>query len=414
MTNASDAKDFLEKLYFNLKQAYHDGDVAIKVEDLYGKLGMTYAFEIGPYLCWIPPLITVILVIVFRRKKLLGVTQKFILSIMVADLLYTTISSVRDTLLRVFEMHYGFLEHHICAEVVYSFRFQMICHTTSVWLKTLMSLHQVLLVGFPLKVKLYNLSAGLGCFLIFHIVFCLIFLLLLTSPTFEPVPMIQDYRIGDSMRRILGCRLAPYGLLHIPSLSTLSTLTVSISYLILMYAQAIPFVLHFISIVLLIILLTKHIRTLSVLVHNAPVERIKYVSLLKVNIGLGISFFLQELPIIFFFIYQVVLVSDHVTYDKIYSKYQGVAIAIMSISFSIGKPIDLMIYASLSQSFKQEIRKLIRFVGRAGTPIRNTIRRRRVKRNTNGNVRTLTAPSRQEATEKPSTLDQTVESAVSI
>ena len=269
-----------------------------------------------------------------------------------------------------------------------------------------MSLHQVLLVGFPLKVKLYNLSAGFYCFLIFHLIFCLIFLLLLTFPSFEPVPMVQHYRIGDSMRRILGCRLASYGLFHI---SSLPTLTVSVSYLILMYAQAIPFMLHFISIVLLIILLTKHIRTLSVLVHNAPVERIKYVSLLKVNIGLGISFFLQELPIIFFFIYQVVLVSDHVTYDKIYSKYQGVAIAIMSISFSIGKPIDLMIYASLSQSFKQEIRKLIRFVGRAGTPIRNTIRRRRVKKNTNGNVRTSTAPPR-----KASTLDQTVESAVSI
>ena len=37
---------------------------------------MMYAFQIGPYLCWIPPLITVILFIVLRRKKLLGVTQK--------------------------------------------------------------------------------------------------------------------------------------------------------------------------------------------------------------------------------------------------------------------------------------------------------------------------------------------------
>ena len=122
MTNKSDSYDFAMNLFVSLKQAQYNGERVLKMDALYGRWGMTYAFQIGPYLSWIPPLITVILSIVFRRKKLLGVTQKFVFSIMVADLIYTTISFVLDTSLRIFRTHYGFLEHHICLEVVYFFR----------------------------------------------------------------------------------------------------------------------------------------------------------------------------------------------------------------------------------------------------------------------------------------------------
>ena len=356
MTNKSDSYDFAMNLFVSLKQAQYNGERVLKMDALYGRWGMTYAFQIGPYLSWIPPLITVILFIVFRRKKLLGVTQKFILSIMVADVIYTFVAFVRDTLLRAFEMHYGFLEYRVCLEVVYSFRFQMICHSTSVWLKSLMSLHQVLLVGFPLKVKLYNLSAGFYCFLIFHFIFCTMFLIVLNFPTIEPIPLIQEYRPGTPLRRVLGCRLAASDIFKTTSLTQSSALSTTV----LLYTQVIPFVLHFFTIVALVILLTKHIRTLSILMNNISVERIKYLSLLKVNIGLGISFFLQELPVIFFSLYQVGTVSDKETHDNISRKYQGFAFAIMSISFCVGKPIDLIIYASLSKSFKEEIQGLLK------------------------------------------------------
>lgn len=156
------------------------------------KLGMTYTFEVGIYFWLVPPLVTVIMFVIFKRNKLLRVTQKFIISIMVINLCYITTSFVRDTILKVFDMHYGFLDYDVCSDVIILLRIQLIFHTSSLWMSTLMTLHHLLLVGFSLKVKLCNLSAYFTAFIAAHILLSVSFLLILTFPSFEPVSFIQE------------------------------------------------------------------------------------------------------------------------------------------------------------------------------------------------------------------------------
>lgn len=118
-----------------------------------------YSLQFGYILYSLPPLVTSLMFVIFKLRKLLGVFQKFILSIMFIDLSYTSPSNIRDIILRVSQMHYGFKEYRVCVEIIVSFRVQMFLYVTSVWLKSIMSLHQVLFVGFPMRVKQHNLSA---------------------------------------------------------------------------------------------------------------------------------------------------------------------------------------------------------------------------------------------------------------
>lgn len=89
-----------------------------------------YSLQFGYILYSLPPLVTSLMFVIFKLRKLLGVNQKFILSIMFIDLSYTSPSNIRDIILRVSQMHYGFKEYRVCVEIIVSFRVQMffICH----------------------------------------------------------------------------------------------------------------------------------------------------------------------------------------------------------------------------------------------------------------------------------------------
>lgn len=351
------ALEKLTNVVLGLEKAYYDGVGVLKLEHMYGYWGMQYNFQFGYFLNALPPVVTILMFVIFKRKKLLGVTQKFILCIMVMDLFYTTISSIRDILLRAFQMHYGFMEFRVCSEIIVSFRVQLFLHVTSIWLKTLMSLHQVLLIGFPFKVKQHNLSTYFYTFVLVHVILCLFFFLFFSAPVFEPVPLIQEFRPGYALKKILGCR---YSHSRVVADITISLEGLIITYAIFIYNQVLPFTLHCIIIVILVVLLTKQIRVLSVLAENIAIERVKYLLLMKVNIALGLSFMLQELPVITFIMYQFLFNSDRLDSDKTGMEYQGYVTVIMSISFCIGKPIDLLIYSSLSKAFKEELNHLLR------------------------------------------------------
>lgn len=350
----------MNELFIRLKKSEYDASRVLKLENIYGSWGMEYAFQYGFFLNLLPPIVTTIMFVIFKRRKLVGVTQKFILSIMVIDLFYTSTSNIRDTLLRVFQMHFGFMEYHVCSEIIISFRVQMFFHATSVWLKTLMLLHQVLLVVFPFKVKQHNLSKYFYVFSLFHVILFIIFLLLITTPVFEPVPLIQEFRRGYPLRKIIGCRYS-----HSKLIKNINDFQVgiAISTVALVYNQILPFIFHLITIVILVIFLTKHIRTLTVLTNNIAVERVKYIVLMKVNIGLGLSFLLQEMPLIISLLSQIGI-SENIKDSNIEAtgtKFQGYTTVLMSISFCIGKPIDLLIYCSLSKAFKEELKYLLCF-----------------------------------------------------
>lgn len=58
---------------YGLAQARFNSDRAIKLEYIYVSWDMTYAFEVEIYFWPVPPLVTVIMFVIFKRKKLLGV-----------------------------------------------------------------------------------------------------------------------------------------------------------------------------------------------------------------------------------------------------------------------------------------------------------------------------------------------------
>lgn len=192
MSNNSEGIQLLMSLGSEFAKAKFNSDRALKIQDIYGSWGMTYSFRVGIYLWPLPFLFTVLMYVIFKRKKLLGVTQKFILSIMMLNMCYALTSAVRDTVLNLFEMNYGFLDYRVCNMVFISLRVQMIIHATSLWMKTLMSLHHMLLIGFPFKVRQCNLSVPFYIFLFLH-VSGLSVLLLSTIPRLEPVALIQDF-----------------------------------------------------------------------------------------------------------------------------------------------------------------------------------------------------------------------------
>lgn len=354
--NKSEAKDWMLNILLELQKGNFDSERALKIEDLYGSWGATYVFHVGIYLWPIQILVTAIMFVIFRRRKLLGVTQKFIILIMTIDLCFTLTSVIRDILLRVFRLDYGFVEYRVCPEVMFTLRLQMVFHATSVWLNTLMSLHHFILVGYPLKVRTFNLSAFFFTFIVTHLVVCCTVFLFLMSNDYQTIPLIQKYIRGHPLKRIEGC------VVHIKDMFgeyghySWNLLT---AYVMLSYAQLIPCCLHVISWVSLVIFLQKHIRAISVLTNSASVRRVKYLRLMAINIGLGLSFFLQEAPVILVTFLQFAFHEGESTHQGNYSSHQGVITSVISVSYSIGKPLNLLIYASLSTTFKQDLKGLL-------------------------------------------------------
>lgn len=90
--NESNAKDWILNIIMKLQKGNFDSERALKIEYLYGSWGMTYVFHVGIYLWPIQVLVTTIMSVIFRRRKLLGVTQKFIILIMTIDLFHIDFS----------------------------------------------------------------------------------------------------------------------------------------------------------------------------------------------------------------------------------------------------------------------------------------------------------------------------------
>lgn len=87
-----------------------------------------YSLQFGYILYSLPPLVTSLMFVIFKLRKLLGVIQKFILSIMFIDLSYTSPSNIRDIILRVSQMHYGFKEYLCGNHRLFSCTNVFLCH----------------------------------------------------------------------------------------------------------------------------------------------------------------------------------------------------------------------------------------------------------------------------------------------
>ena len=122
------------------------------------------------------------------------------------------------------------------------------------------------------------------------------------------------------------------------------------------YFTSLPICIHISCTFSLIYLVRKEIARLSFLAPNGSKKvllNVNYLVLIKVHIYLSISFILQEIPIfVIFFLSQ----SSQSAQDSI--KMQSLIQIFMFQSFAVGKPIDFLIYASLSRLVKGELQKM--------------------------------------------------------
>jgi hypothetical protein len=348
-----DSEQLLDKardVLWGLIKADLKAQSCLKFTDLYGMWGDVFTSYVSPLAFLIPSLVTTVMLTGFKLGKLFGPTQKFIISIMFFNLCFTLISSLRDGLLAAFDMNYGCIEYEVCSLILLSFHIQRMLNGTSIWITCLMILHQVIVVAYPFKVRLIKFKRiWFGCAVI-HLTMVGLYQMHYGTPSFEKIPIMQEYRPGRPLKRITGC--SPLGFD--------TTLSMPENVVFFSYFQMLPLLIHIVELLVLQYLYRKSIRNLAALTSNIKpkiTKKVKFVVLMRVNMFLGISFVLQELPSVVLPLWGL---YDPQVYNSAFDASQGLFIISISISFMIGKPIDVLIYASLSTAFRKQIKKILR------------------------------------------------------
>jgi hypothetical protein len=331
---------------------------ALTFESLYGDDSARMFMMFTPYLWIIPFVVTVIILVVFKRAQLFGHTQIYLLIIMVLDLVYTLLTAIRDSYISFSEKDYGYIEYDVCRPLLVSLVIQTVLHGSSMWVKCLMSITHTIFIAFPLKCRSWNLRRVLISVLIIHIVMVI---LCVAFPIIMPLKEIKTIQIPEEVQKpkaIQACVLDTdagfYESLFFVFLSNFLSFTEYICYMILPTAVSLTFLL------ILIVLMRKQIKLMSILApHTAKQNKIKYLTLMKVNIILGISFLVQEIPLLGY--YGVLISSADFSEVVEAGCYHYM---VMTASFAFGKPLDLLIYASLSTAFRKEFLKFFWIRGR--------------------------------------------------
>lgn len=344
-------KKFLE----NLASTKYEVDAIYKYRDFYGEWGMACVRYINPYLWTIPLIAAILLVVTLKKQQLFGQMQKCLILIMAIDVFFATVIGLKDAVFNFMNWNYGFVEFKLCRFMLVFIRFQTAVHATSLWIKSLLLLHRVSMFLFPFKFRLVNFKLFFIPFFSLHIIVVVSYCALVYTVPIRSLPTIQEYTSGMKLKKIDACVLdqrmvTPDASFYIFEQNfTFFAQTVYLSFL--------PICIHFICTVFLIFLVRKEIKKMSYLVpisNLKALRNVKYLILIKIHIYLGISFFLQESPI---------LVS--IVYGSFVQSLAGLknANSLVSIfmfqTFAIGKPIDLLIYASLSQKVKTELLNII-------------------------------------------------------
>ena len=122
------------------------------------------------------------------------------------------------------------------------------------------------------------------------------------------------------------------------------------------YFSALPILIHILCTFLIIFLVQKEIKRVSFLTPSSSVKihkNVKYLVLIKVHILLGISFIFQEVPI-----YASSLIVSALQLSNMSETIQAIVTVIMFQSFAVGKPVDVIIYASLSKKVKSDLKRI--------------------------------------------------------
>jgi hypothetical protein len=326
-----------DRLRKNMIKSTFDTMTSFKFQQVYGKIGVKLTHYVTPYL-WILPAISVtFLLIVFKRARLFGPTQKCLISIIFLDVFFTMLVGIRDGILNILGLNYGFVEYKICWPLFLSIRIQPALNATSAWIKSGMLIHQVILFLFPFKLRIWNLKYVFISVILFHLIVTVTYCLSLIPAPIKSVPMIQEFVMGKPIQRIDACTLDhthPY--FHDGFHSVIRTMAIIIQ---LVYFTALPILLRCIATVILAFCIRNEIKKVALLKGNTGTssKKVKYLVLMKVNMILSIAFIIQECPVIWSFI----RLSSTSNQAEIFDVLSTVHVY-SAVIYAIGKPFDVI------------------------------------------------------------------------
>jgi hypothetical protein len=362
----------LKILLDNLLKAERANSNALRFSDIYEDFGLQFTAYVSPYIWIIPLTVMAIILVTFKRAKLFGITQKLLILSITLDTLFSLFAGIRDGTLHFLNMNYGFVEYKICIFLMASFRIQGILHGSSLVLKSLMTARIVVMFAFPMKLRTFRLKKWVAMFLLLHLVICTLSLFLMLMMQATPVTTVQEYKPEVSLKIIQACEMhvhSEYFDFH--SLMTFSKIGFFVH---MVYFLLIPILFQCVCIVLLSVLMKKRIKAVMKLTGGGKQKaEVNYVRLMKVSLLLGISFLIQEMPLI---ISQVNGFTLELNYKL--SKNNSLSYVLMSISYAVWKPIDMLIYATQSKAFKTTLSKWLCQIKRkkkAGFEANNRVKR---------------------------------------
>jgi hypothetical protein len=333
-------RDLVGELYEKQREA----TTFMKFSDYFDDFFFPFASYVSPYL-WILPLIPTI---TFKRAKLFGVTQKLILLTITTDMLFTLFTGIKDGLLYFLDLNYGFVEYKICRFFLISFRVQGTIHGSSLLLKSIMTARILGLFAFPIKFRNFRFTKWIILLTFFHVVVCAQYFSLALMVPIYPVTTVQMYKHGKPIKIIQAC-VIDIGNHDFHFLLSTSGIMFAVQFT---YFLLIPVVFQTVSLVVLRVIMKRRIKAVENLVSdNRQRSAVKYVRLMKVPLFLGISFLIQEIPLIITNVYSFSVGI------KTLSKFISISYNSMAISYSIGKPVDLLIYANQSEVFRKTLSK---------------------------------------------------------
>ena len=346
-------KDY-DRVVNGLYRARIEFETGMKYKDMYGGYGMVFSRHITPYFWIIPVMASSLLLFTFKRNHLFGPMQRYLITIMIIDVFLTMLTGFKDLVFNILEWNYGFIEYRACWILFSFFRVQNIIHATSLWIKSLMFIHRVLMFLFPFKMRRWNLKKLLVPFIIFHAVMSIFFAAVFMLTPIKRLSTIQEYKPGLHLKRIDACLITEeYAYISEASYRVVYALSFFLQYI---YFSALPILIHILCTFFIILLVRKEIKRVSFLTPSSGVKihkNVKYLVLIKVHILLGISFIFQEVPI-----YASPIIAATFQMSEVSETAQAIVTVIMFQAFAVGKPVDVIIYASLSKKVKSDLKRI--------------------------------------------------------
>lgn len=206
--NQSD-HDAMSKKYIKVLDELSMADIVVKIANkyryLYGEWGLIFVRYVTPYFWVFPFIAAILLMISFKRLYLFGPMQKCLVAIMTIDVFFLLLTGLKDFVFNALNWNHGFIEYKVCMFMLIFIRIQTVIYGTSLWIKSLMLFHRVLMFISPFKFRQLIRKSILVLFVSFHLLVVILFCTLLIRAPIARFPTVQEYLTGMPLKIIDAC-----------------------------------------------------------------------------------------------------------------------------------------------------------------------------------------------------------------